>query len=51
MCFLPKSRASRDQAPGPIMANAAPKTASMMGTVRGYPRPERGVRKRRRSTR
>ena len=30
MCFLPKSRASMDQAPGPIIAKAKPSTACMM---------------------
>jgi len=29
MCFLPKSLASMDQAPGPIIANVAPKTANV----------------------
>ncbi len=29
MCFLPKSRASMDQAPGPTIAKLAPRTASM----------------------
>jgi hypothetical protein len=29
ICFLPKRRASIDQAPGPIIANVPPKTASM----------------------
>jgi len=28
MCFLPNSRASMDQAPGPIIANVAPSTAN-----------------------
>ena len=31
MCFLPKSRASIDQAPGPIIAKVAPRVANMMG--------------------
>jgi len=34
MCFLPKSRASIDQAPGPTIAKAAPRTACMMA-IRG----------------
>ena len=29
MCFLPKRRASIDQAPGPIMANVAPSTTNV----------------------
>jgi hypothetical protein len=32
ICFLPKSRASIDQAPGPIMANVAPSAARMIAT-------------------
>ena len=36
MCFLPKSRASIDQAPGPIIAKVAPRAASMMG-IHGSP--------------
>ena len=32
MCFLPNSRASIDQAPGPIIAKVAPRIASIMGT-------------------
>ena len=31
MCFLPKRRASMDQAPGPIIAKVAPRVANMMG--------------------
>jgi hypothetical protein len=31
MCFLPKSRASMDQAPGPTIARMAPRTACMRG--------------------
>lgn len=31
MCFLPKRRASIDQAPGPIMANVAPSTTNVTG--------------------
>jgi len=31
MCFLPNSRASTDQAPGPIIANAALSVATMLG--------------------
>jgi len=31
-CFLPKSRASIDQAPGPMIAWVAPSIASRMGT-------------------
>ena len=30
MCFLPKSLASMDQAPGPIIANVAPRMPSVM---------------------
>ena len=30
MCFLPKSRASMDQAPGPIIAKVAPRIANMI---------------------
>jgi len=29
MCFLPKSRASTDQAPGPIIAKVAPRIAKV----------------------
>ena len=32
MCFLPNSRASIDQAPGPIIAKVAPRIASIRGT-------------------
>jgi hypothetical protein len=32
MCFLPNSRASTDQAPGPIIAKLAPRMASISGT-------------------
>lgn len=32
ICFLPKSRASMDHAPGPIMAKVAPSATSMMHT-------------------
>jgi hypothetical protein len=32
MCFLPKSRASIDQAPGPIIAKVPPRVANMMAT-------------------
>ena len=31
MCFLPKSRASKDQAPGPIIARVAPRTPRLAG--------------------
>jgi hypothetical protein len=31
MCFLPKSQASNDQAPGPIIARLAPRTPSTAG--------------------
>jgi hypothetical protein len=31
MCFLPKSQASNDQAPGPIIARVAPRTPRMAG--------------------
>ena len=31
MCFLPNSRASIDQAPGPIIANDAASVANMIG--------------------
>jgi len=31
MCRLPNSRASRDQAPGPIMANVTPRAAGIKG--------------------
>jgi hypothetical protein len=31
MCFLPKTHASMDQVPGPIMANVAPRTANRSG--------------------
>ena len=33
MRFLPKSRASNDQAPGPIIARLAPRTPRMAGKV------------------
>lgn len=32
ICFLPKSRASIDQAPGPIIAKVTPSATSMMHT-------------------
>lgn len=32
MCFLPNSRASIDQAPGPTIAKVAPRIASIRGT-------------------
>ena len=32
MCFLPNSRASTDQAPGPIIANVTPRIARINGT-------------------
>ena len=32
ICFLPKSRASIDQAPGPIIANVPPRTARIIDT-------------------
>ena len=31
MCFLPNSRASTDQAPGPIIANVALSVAAIIG--------------------
>jgi len=31
MCLLPNSRASRDHAPGPIMANVTPRAAGIKG--------------------
>ena len=31
ICFLPKSQASNDQAPGPIIARVAPRTPMMAG--------------------
>ena len=31
MCLLPNSRASTDQAPGPIMANVTPRVARIKG--------------------
>ena len=40
MCFLPKSRASMDQAPGPIIARAAPRAACMRG-IDGWPECEK----------
>ena len=36
MCFLPKSRASIDHAPGPSIANVRPSIASMIG-INGSP--------------
>jgi hypothetical protein len=36
MCFLPKSRASMDQAPGPTIAKTAPRAACMMA-IHGSP--------------
>ena len=36
MCFLPNSRASMDQAPGPTIAKTAPRIASEMG-IHGSP--------------
>src|SRR6266478_9932108 len=36
MRFLPKSRASMDQAPGPTIAKTAPRTACMIG-IHGSP--------------
>ena len=44
MCFLPKSRASMDQAPGPTIAKAAPRTACMMA-IHGSPECERNCEK------
>jgi hypothetical protein len=35
MCFLPKSLASSDQAPGPIIARVAPRTARIAGKMMG----------------
>jgi len=40
MRFLPKSRASMDQAPGPTIANTAPRIACTMG-IHGSPECER----------
>ena len=40
MCFLPKSRASMDQAPGPTIAKIAPSTAIARG-VHGSPECEK----------
>ena len=39
-CFLPKSRASMDHAPGPIIARAAARTACTMG-IHGSPECEK----------
>jgi hypothetical protein len=36
MCFLPKRRASMDQAPGPTIAKTAPRTACTIG-IHGSP--------------
>src|ERR1700679_566923 len=40
MCFLPKRRASMDQAPGPIIARAAARTACTIG-IHGSPECEK----------
>jgi hypothetical protein len=40
MRFLPKSRASMDQAPGPTIANVAPRNPSMTG-IQGSPKCEK----------
>jgi hypothetical protein len=42
ICFRPNRRASRDHAPGPIIASAAPEVASMMG-VPTLPAPEKAI--------
>ena len=42
MCFLPNSRASMDQAPGPIIAKVAPRAASTMG-INGSPGRENAI--------
>jgi hypothetical protein len=44
MCFLPKSRESMDQAPGPIIAKAAPSTACITA-IHGSPECERSREK------
>jgi hypothetical protein len=41
MCFLPNSRASIDQAPGPIIANVALSVATMTGIQACTPRERR----------
>jgi len=42
MYFLPKSRASMDQAPGPTIARVAPMVANMMG-IQGSPPREKAI--------
>jgi hypothetical protein len=42
MCFLPKSLASADQAPGPIIAKVAPRIAKIMG-IKGSPAPKKAI--------
>ena len=42
MCFLPNSRASIDQAPGPTIARVAPRVANMMG-IQGSPGREKAI--------
>lgn len=42
MCFLPKSRASIDQAPGPIAARLKPNVANMI-EMSGLPPLERAI--------
>jgi len=42
MCFLPKSRASIDQAPGPIVARVKPNVANMI-EMSGLPPLEKAI--------
>lgn len=43
ICFLPKSRASIDQAPGPIIARVAPRVAKTRGSQKSPPPPEKAI--------